>query len=325
MAFPNQRLRRLRTTAQMRSLIRETSLSPNDFILPLFVSSETDSDRPIGALPGCNLLSGKPLTKFAKTIRDFGVPAVLLFAITTPEEKDQTASVASGAVGPIQKALAQLKDEVPDLVLIADLCLCEYKSDGHCGILNDDGVIDNDTTLERIGEIATAFAQSGADVIAPSGMMDGMVQSIRNSLDSSGFVNTATMPYSAKYSTVLYGPFKAGTDSSPEKGLHNTHQMDIANGREAMREIALDLEEGADMIIIKPAMPSLDIIHAARENFSVPIAAYQVSGEAAMIRAAGEQGYVDAEILMMESLMCIKRAGANMIITYSALDAIARL
>ncbi len=325
MAFPNQRLRRLRTTAQMRSLIRETSLSPSDFILPLFVSSETDTDRPIGALPGCNLLSGKPLTKFAKTIRDFGVPAVLLFAITTPEEKDQTASVASGVDGPIQKALAQLKDEVPDLVLIADLCLCEYKSDGHCGILNDDGVIDNDTALERIGEIATAFAQSGADVIAPSGMMDGMVQSIRSSLDSSGFINTANMPYSAKYSTVLYGPFKAGTDSSPEKGLHDTHQMDIANGREAMREIALDMEEGADMIIIKPAMPCLDIIHAARENFSVPIAAYQVSGETALIRAAGEQGYLDAEILMMESLMCIKRAGANMIITYSALDAIARL
>ncbi len=324
MAFPDQRLRRLRTTEQMRNLVRETSLSPSDFILPLFVSSQKDTDNPIPALPGSSLMSGKPLAKFARTIRDHGVPAVLLFAIATPEEKDLTASVASSSNGPIQKALARLKDEVPELVLIADLCLCEYKSDGHCGILQD-GLIDNDATLERIGDIASSFARSGADVIAPSGMMDGMVQAIRSSLDAGGFINTATMPYSAKYASALYGPFKAGTDSSPDIALHDTHQMDIANGREAMREIALDLEEGADIIIIKPALPCLDVIHSARENFSVPIAAYQVSGEAAMIRAAGEQGYVNADALMMESLISIKRAGANMIITYSTLDAIALL
>ena len=324
MAFPKQRLRRLRTTTQMRNLVRETTLAPSDFILPIFVSSETDSNSPIAALPGCNLLSGKPLIKYAKTIRDHGVPAVLLFAIATPAEKNLTASAASDPNGPIQKAVAQLKDAVPELVTIADLCLCEYKSDGHCGILNN-GLIDNDATLERLGEIAVAYAKSGADVIAPSGMMDGMVQAIRSSLDDDGLTNTATMPYSAKFNTALYGPFKAGTDSSPKVGLHDTHQMDIANGREALREIALDLEEGADMIIIKPALPCLDVIHGARERFSVPIAAYHVSGESAMIRAAGEQGYIDAAEVMMESLVCIKRAGADMIITYSALDAIARL
>ena len=324
MAFPIQRPRRLRTTEQMRNLVRETRLSPSDFILPLFVSSEKDADHPIAAMPGCNVLSGRPLVEFAKTIRDHDVPAVLLFGIATAEEKDLTAATAISADGPVQKALNRLKDAVPELVLIADLCLCEYKSDGHCGILND-GQIDNDATLDRIGEIATSFAQSGADVIAPSGMMDGMVQVIRSSLDACGYINTATMPYSAKFASALYGPFKAGTNSSPEVGLHHTHQMDVANGREAMREIALDLEEGADIIIIKPAITSLDIIRDARENFSTPIAAYQVSGESAMIRAAGEQGFLDAEMVMMESLMCIKRAGADMIITYSALDAIARL
>lgn len=324
MAFPVHRPRRLRTTAQMRDMVRETRLSPSDFILPLFVASEKNLERPIAAMPGCNVLSGKPLIKYAKKIRDHGVPAILLFGIATPEEKDLTASTASGNAGPVQTALAQLKDAVPDLVLIADLCLCEYKSDGHCGILKD-GQIDNDATLERIGAIATAFASAGADVIAPSGMMDGMVQVIRGALDAGHYKNVATMPYSAKFASALYGPFKAGTASSPEVGLHHTHQMDIANGREAMREIALDLDEGADMIIVKPALPCLDVIRDARENFSMPIAAYHVSGESAMIRAAGERGFLDAETVMMESLVCIKRAGADMIISYSALDAIARL
>ncbi len=324
MAFPTHRPRRLRTNAQMRDMVRETLLAPSDFILPLFVASEKDAERPITAMPGCSVLSGKPLIKYAKKIRDHGVPAILLFGIATPEEKDLTASIASGNDGPVQVALKQLKDAVPDLVLIADLCLCEYKSDGHCGILKD-GQIDNDITLERIGAIAMAYVRSGADVIAPSGMMDGMVQVIRTALDADDFKNIATMSYSAKFASALYGPFKAGTDSSPEVGLHGTHQMDIANGREAMREIALDLDEGADMIIIKPALPCLDVIWDAREKFSVPIAAYQVSGESSMIRAAGEHGFLDADTVMMESLVCIKRAGADMIITYSALDAVARL
>ena len=324
MAFPAHRPRRLRATANMRNLVRETCLSPHDFILPLFVTSQANADRPIAALPGCRLLSGAPLAEFAGTIRDHGIPAVLLFAIAGTAEKDLAASAASRADGPIQQALVVLKEAAPELVLITDLCLCEYKSDGHCGVLAD-GRIDNDATLERIGAIAAAFARAGADVIAPSGMMDGMVQVIRRSLDAAGFVHTATMPYSAKFASALYGPFKAGTDSNPEVGLHATHQMDVANGREAMREIALDLEEGADMIIIKPALTCLDVIHAARERFNVPIAAYHVSGESAMIRAAGQAGCLDAERMLLETLVSIKRAGADMIITYSALDAVRRL
>ncbi len=258
---------------------------------------------------------------FAKSVRDHGVPALMLFGIACPRQKDMTASLASSPEGPVQRALARLKDAVPDLLLIADLCLCEYKSDGHCGILVD-GRIDNDSTIGRLGEIALAYAQAGADAIAPSGMMDGMVQAIRHSLDDSGFENTITMPYSAKFNSALYGPFKAGTDSNSRYGLHFTHQMDVSNRREALREIALDLEEGADMIIVKPALTSLDIIREAREKFSVPIAAYHVSGESAMIRAAGELGCLDPGAVMMECLTCIKRAGADMIITYSALEAI---
>lgn len=321
MAFPTHRPRRLRATQQIRTLVRETSLAPDDFILPIFVSAERDVDRPIATLPGCNLLSGSPLVNFAKNVRDHGVQALLLFAIVDPGKKDLTASLASSPGGPVQQALAQLKDAVPELFLITDLCLCEYKSDGHCGILVDDQ-IDNDSTIGRLGEIANAYAQAGADAIAPSGMMDGMVQAIRHALDSNGFDRVITMPYAAKFNSALYGPFKAGTDSNSPRALHFTHQMDFANRREAMREIALDLEEGADMIIIKPALTSLDIIRDARENYSVPIAAYHVSGESAMIRAAGEQGYLDPDAVMMECLTCIKRAGADMIITYSALEAI---
>ena len=321
MAFPEQRPRRLRSTPQVRKLVRETSLSPSDFILPLFISSEPEMNRPIAAMPGSNVLSGKPLVEFAKTIRDQGVPAVLLFASPNPADKDLSASVASSRDGPLQKAMRELKETVPELALIADLCLCEYKSDGHCGILQD-GRIDNDATLERLGEIAAVFAEAGADVIAPSGMMDGMVQTIRRSLDSNGFINTMIMPYSAKFCSAFYGPFKAGTDSNPEVGMHDTHQMDIANGREAMHEIALDLEEGADMIIVKPALTNLDVIREARERFSVPTAAYHVSGEMAMIRSAGELGFIDAQAVMMETMLCIKRAGADMIISYSALEVI---
>ena len=321
MAFPAHRPRRLRASPSLRDLVRETRLSPHDFILPLFVSSQPDADRPIAALPGCRVLSGAPLARFARMIRDRGIPAVLLFAIAEPEEKDLRASTASKPDGPVQQALAVLGEAAPELSVIADLCLCEYKSDGHCGVLAD-GRIDNDTTLERIGEIAASFARAGADVIAPSGMMDGMVAAIRGALDQAGFQETAVMPYSAKFASELYGPFKAGTDSSPEVGLHATHQMDVANGREAMREIALDLEEGADLIIVKPALTCLDVIREARNRFNVPIAAYHVSGETAMIRAAAEAGAVDLGRMTREALLSIKRAGADVIITYSALDVI---
>jgi porphobilinogen synthase len=324
MAFPAQRPRRLRASDRMRDLVRETRLSPHDFILPLFVSSLPDSDRPIAALPGCRALSGEPLARFARSIRDHEVPAVLLFAIAEPDQKDLRASAASRPDGPVQQALAVLKETAPELVAIADLCLCEYKSDGHCGVLAN-GRIDNDATLERIGEIGASFAAAGADVIAPSGMMDGMVAAIRGALDGEGLSQTAVMPYSAKFASELYGPFKAGTDSNPEVGLHATHQMDVANGREAMREIALDLEEGADMIIIKPALTCLDVIREARNRFNVPIAAYHVSGESAMIRAAAQAGSLDAGRMTREALLSIKRAGADMIITYSALEVIETL
>jgi porphobilinogen synthase len=324
MSFPVHRPRRLRASERMRDLVRETRLSPHDFILPLFVSSEPDSDRPIPALPGCRKLSGEPLARFAGQVRDHGVPAVLLFAIAGADERDLTASAASREDGPVQRALAVLKDVAPELVAITDLCLCEYKSDGHCGVLRG-GRIDNDATLERIGDIAASFARAGADVIAPSGMMDGMVAAIRGALDREGLAETAVMPYSAKFASELYGPFKAGTDSNPEVGLHSTHQMDVANGREALREIALDLEEGADMIIVKPALTCLDVIREARNHFNVPIAAYHVSGETAMIRAAAQAGSVDAARMTREALLSIKRAGADMIITYSALEVIESL
>lgn len=324
MAFPEHRPRRLRATSQVRRLVRETTLSPDDFILPLFVSSRVNDDRPIRAIPGSRLLSGKPLVEFAKKIRDSGVPAVLLFAVLDPGEKDLACTAACSPDGAVQKAMNELKGAVPDLLLIADVCLCEYRADGHCGVYLD-GVIDNDQTLETLGRISASFAAAGADVIAPSCMMDGQVMAIRRALDDGGFINVMTMPYSAKFNSALYGPFKEGTDSSPAVGMHHTHQMAVSNGREAMVEIELDLEEGADMIIVKPAVTNLDLIHEAKRRFGVPTAAYHVSGEYALIRAAGEQGFINATAVTMETLLCIKRAGADMIITYAALEAAALL
>jgi porphobilinogen synthase len=242
------------------------------------VSSKKDDDRPIAAMPGVRLLSGKPLIDFAKKVRDHGVPAVLLFAVVDPAQRDLACSAACSRDGPVQKAMSEIKSAVPELGLIADLCLCEYRSDGHCWVLRE-SVIDNDETLEKLAEISVVFAASGADVIAPSGMMDGAVFTIRRALDEHGYHNTMTMPYSAKFHSALYGPFKAGTDSNPGVSMHHTHQMAVANGREAMREIELDLEEGADMIIVKPALTSLDIIHEAKDRFQVPTAAYFVDPE----------------------------------------------
>jgi len=324
MAFPQQRPRRLRFSTAARELVRETVLTPSDLILPLFVTSVLDDDRPIAAMPGSRYLSGRPLAEFARKVRDHGVPAVLLFGVLEDDEKDMACSSGCSPNGVVQRAMAELKEAVPGLLLIADLCLCEYRPDGHCGVYQD-GVIDNDQTLAKLSEIAVSFAESGADVIAPSCMMDGQVQAIREALDEHGFINVMTMPYSAKFNSAFYGPFKAGTGSNPAHGLHHTHQMAVADGQEAMREIGLDLEEGADMIIVKPAVSSLDIIRDAKERYGVPTAAYHVSGEQAMIRAAGDAGFIDAETVTMETLLCIKRAGADMIITYDALEAAARL
>lgn len=320
MAFPQHRPRRLRFSPATRDLVRETVLTPADFILPLFVTSKEDDDRPIAAMPGSRFLSGKPLIDFAKSVAANGIPAVLLFAVLEDDEKDDACSAGRSLDGAVQRAIAELKAEVPGLLVIADLCLCEYRPDGHCGVY-ENGVIDNDATLTKLGQIAASFAEAGADVIAPSCMMDGQVMAIREALDEQGFINVMTMPYSAKFNSAFYGPFKAGTNSTPEHGLHHTHQMAVPNGREAMREIELDLDEGADMIIVKPALSSLDVIRDAKDRFGVPTAAYHVSGEYAMIRAAGEKGFIDARAVTLESLLCIKRAGADMIITYAAMDA----
>jgi porphobilinogen synthase len=320
MTFPLHRPRRLRATASLRKLVRETRLLPSDFVLPLFTTSEPDVERPIAAMPGTCLWSGRRLVEHAKRVRDAGVPAVLLFGVARPDEKDGTASSATGVDGPVQLALSLLREAVPELVRIADVCLCEYKSDGHCGVLVN-GRIDNDETNGRIAEVAVAYARAGAQVVAPSGMMDGMVLVIRRALDAQGYQDVAIMPYSAKFASALYGPFKAGTQSNPEVSLHATHQMDVANGREALREVARDVEEGADALIIKPAMPFLDVVTRAREACDLPIAAYQVSGELAMIESAAERGAFDRRAILEEALLSIKRAGADMIITYAAIEA----
>ena len=320
MSFPVQRLRRLRQTDSIRRLVRETALSADDFICPLFVTSRSEVRQPLGALPGVYLLSGAPLLSEVRMLRDLGIPAVLLFCVLEDDEKNQEASAASSSAGPMQQAIKLIKEHVPGIVVIADLCLCEYTADGHCGILKH-GVIDNDLTLSRLQAAALSLAAAGADVIAPSGMMDGVVQALRSALDASGFQRVLTMAYSAKFASKLYGPFKDATRSSPSEGKHATHQLDVANSRQAMDEIRLDLEEGADMVIIKPALAYLDIVSKARQRFGVPIAAYNVSGEYNMILSAAGDDPALRRALMLEMLTCIKRAGADMIITYFAVEA----
>ncbi len=320
MSFPMQRLRRLRQTESIRRLVRESVLSADDFICPLFVTGRPEVRQPLGALPGVHLLSGDPLVNEVRVLHGLGVPAVLLFCVLEDHEKNQEASLACSSAGPMQQAIRQIKDSVPDIVAIADLCLCEYTADGHCGILKN-GVIDNDLTLARLQEAALSLAAAGADVIAPSGMMDGVVQALRSALDAAGFQRVLTMPYSAKFASGLYGPFKTATRSAPSESKHATHQLDVANARQALEEIRLDLEEGADMIIVKPALGYLDIVAKARERFDAPIAAYNVSGEYNMILAAAGDDLASRRVLMLEMLTCIKRAGADMIITYFAADA----
>jgi porphobilinogen synthase len=317
MSFPIHRPRRLRQSEAIRRLVRESTLTPSDFICPLFVTSRPDFQQPLGALPGVDLLSGAPLVKEAQMLRELGVPAVLLFAVLEDGEKDAEASLAWSGDGPVQRAIRRLDEEVPGIVVIADLCLCEYLADGNCGLLRD-GAIDNDRTLESLQRAALSLAAAGADVIAPSGMMDGVVGALRSALDAEGHHPVATMPYSAKFASALYGPFKTATRSAPAESRHATHQLDCANGRQAMEEIRLDVEEGADLIIVKPALGYLDVVAAARRRFDVPIAAYNVSGEYNMVHHAAA-GDADAlRRLMLETLVCIKRAGADMIITYFA-------
>jgi porphobilinogen synthase len=318
MYFPAYRPRRLRKNENFRRMIRETKVSVDDFVYPLFVTFGKDVKKPISSMPGNFQMSVDHLVKEVQKAKDLGIPAVLLFGI--PEKKDEVASGAFMKDGIVQQAVRRIKDKVPDVVVITDVCLCEYTSHGHCGMI-EKGEVDNDASLEVIAETAVSHAKAGVDMVAPSAMMDGQVGAIREALDESGFENLPIMAYSAKYASCFYGPFREAAESAPQFGDRKAYQMDPANGDEAIREISLDVEEGADIIMVKPALPYLDIIRRAREEFDLPIAAYNVSGEFAMIKAAAKLGWMDGEKAMMEALTSIKRAGADIIITYFATEA----
>ncbi len=318
MAFPIQRLRRLRDQEPLRRMVRETALTPNDFIYPAFVTEGQGRCEPIDSMPGQSRLSIDLLVKEALDARDLGIPAMILFGI--PEKKDERGSSGFDPDGIVQRALRTLKKEVSDLVLITDVCIDEYTSHGHCGIVRD-GRILNDETLDCLRAMAKTHAEAGADMVAPSDMMDGRVAAIRDELDRAGFENLPIMAYAAKFASCFYAPFRDAANSSPQFGDRQSYQMDPANRREALREIDLDVEEGADIIMVKPALPYLDVISAARERTLLPIAAYQVSGEYSMIKAAAQCGWLDEKRAILESLLSIKRAGAEIILTYFAKEA----
>lgn len=299
-------------------MIRETTLRPEDFIIPLFVIYGTDTKNPIKSMPGHYQMSVDNIIEEAKEIRDLGIAGVILFGI--PEHKDETGSSAFDEKGPVQEAIRAIKREVPELLVITDVCMCEYTSHGHCGIIKD-GDVDNDSTLELLRREAVSHAEAGADMVAPSDMMDGRVGAIREALDEKGFGDIPIMAYSAKYSSAFYGPFRDAAESTPEFGDRRTYQMDPANTDESVREVMLDIDEGADIVMVKPALPYLDIIRRVKEEYRYPTAAYNVSGEFSMIKAAAEKGWLDGESAMMESLVSIKRAGADIIITYFAKEA----
>ena len=313
--FPITRLRRFRRTAALRSLVRETRLSLDDFVLPLFVCPGEGVERPLEGLPGIAQRSVDRLCEEAEEAHRLGVPAVLLFGI--PEEKDEAASGAYDDDGIVQRALRALRDRVPGLVLLTDVCLCEYTSHGHCGVV-DGGEILNDVTLELLARTAVSHAEAGADAVAPSDMMDGRVGAIRGALDGDGFERVPIVSYAAKYASAFYGPFREAAESTPAFGDRRSYQMDPPNLREALRECELDLEEGADALVIKPALPYLDVIAAARARFDAPVWAYNVSGEYAMLKAAAARGWLDEPQAAVESLTAIKRAGADVIVSYWA-------
>jgi len=318
MYYPAYRPRRLRKNENFRRLIRETRLSVDDLVYPLFAVTGKGMKTPINSMPGHFQMSVDHLVKEVQKTKDMGIPAVLLFGI--PDRKDEVASGAFAKEGIIQQAVRRIKDKVPDILVITDVCLCEYTSHGHCGMLEGHDV-DNDTTLEVLAETAVSHAKAGADMVAPSAMMDGQVGAIREALDEEGFENIPIMAYSAKYASCFYGPFREAAESAPQFGDRKAYQMDPPNSDEAVREIGLDVEEGADIIMVKPALPYLDVIRRAREEFDLPIAAYNVSGEFAMIKAAANLGWLDGERAMMETLTAIKRAGADIILTYFAQEA----
>jgi porphobilinogen synthase len=318
MAQGSIRPRRLREKTLVRNLVRETTLAANDLMYPIFVVHGRGVRDAIRSMPGQSRLSVDELVKECKDVAGMGIPAVLLFGL--PAHKDPRGSEAYADDGIVQQAVRAVKDTVPDLLIVTDVCLCEYTSHGHCGIV-EDGTVRNDPTVELLARTAVSHAEAGADIVAPSDMMDGRVGAIREALDEATFTDTPIMAYSAKYASAFYGPFRDAADSAPQFGDRRGYQMDPANGQEAMREIALDLDEGADIVMVKPALPYLDVIARARMEFGVPIAAYSVSGEYAMIRAAGQLGWLDEERAMLEALTSIRRAGADIVITYFAREA----
>lgn len=313
------RPRRLRRTAAIRDMVRETRLSPSDFIYPLFVCEGEGIKREISSMPGVFNLSIDELVREVGDAKKLGISSIILFGL--PNEKDETGSEGYAENGIVQRAIRAVKHEVKDMVVVADTCLCEYTSHGHCGIIKNDDVA-NDPTLELLKQTAVSQAQAGADIIAPSGMMDGMIGAIRSALDTSGYEELPIMSYAVKYSSAFYGPFREAADSAPQFGDRKTYQMDPPNIREAIREAELDIEQGADILMVKPALPYLDVISTLRNKYHLPIAAYQVSGEYAQIKAAGQLGWIDEQRVMMESLISIKRAGADLILTYFAKDAL---
>ncbi len=315
MPFPIHRPRRLRSTEAIRRVVRETRLEPANFILPLFICPGEGVRKPISSMPPHCQMSIDVAVEECREIQQLGIGGIILFGL--PESKDEAASGAYDDEGIVQRAIRGIKRHLPDLLVITDVCNCEYTSHGHCGKVVD-GEIDNDATLEWLAASALSHVRAGADMVAPSDMMDGRVGAIRKKLDANGFTNAPILAYAAKFASVFYGPFREAADSTPQFGDRRSYQMDPANGREAMREIELDLEEGADIIMVKPAMPYLDLIRQARDRFDVPLSAYQVSGEYSMIMAAAEKGWIDEERAMVESLTSIRRAGADFILTYFA-------
>lgn len=318
MPFPIHRPRRLRSNTVLRKMVRETGLSPDDFIYPMFVTFGRGVKKKISSMPGCFQMSVDEIVKEAGKIHKLGIPAIILFGI--PEHKDEQGSEAYSAKGVVQKAVRAIKDKVPELIIVTDVCMCEYMSHGHCGVIKK-GKILNDPTLELLAREALSHAKAGADIVAPSDMMDGRVAVIRDILDSNGFDGIPIMSYAAKYASAFFGPFREAAESTPAFGDRRSYQMDPANRREALKETALDVEEGADIVMVKPALSYLDIISDVKEAFDLPVAAYNVSGEYSMVKAASKLGWIDGTKVMMEILTSIKRAGADLILTYHAVDA----
>ena len=313
------RMRRLRRSGALRAMVRETRLAPADFIYPIFVAHGHGVRAPITSMPGQARLSVDQLAREAAELASLDIQAILLFGL--PAAKDPQGSEAWSRDGIIQRAVRELKDAAPDLAVITDLCLCEYTDHGHCGLLDENGAVINDATVELLAQTAVSQAEAGADIIAPSDMMDGRVGAIRAALDESGFAERALLSYAAKFASAFYGPFREAADSAPAFGDRRAYQMDPANGREALRAIERDLTEGADLVMVKPALAWLDLVRAARERFDAPLAAYNVSGEYAMVKAAAAQGWLDEERIVLEILTSIRRAGADLIISYHAKDA----